>query len=58
MGTCLVCPQPAEVPEVEMFEHLRLLHPDVWGDGPMRWRDGQLVVIDETLSPVDFGGAL
>lgn len=34
--------------------HLRLLHPDVWGDGPERWDDGEPVVIDTTLQPEDF----
>ena len=54
MGTCLVCPQLAEVPEVEMFEHLRLLHPEVWADGLCRWPDGRVIVLDETLTPGDF----
>jgi hypothetical protein len=37
-------------------DHLRIMHPDVYGDGPDRWADGQLVVVDQTLEPQDFGG--
>jgi hypothetical protein len=57
MGTCFVCPEgDRDVPDVELLDHLRLLHPDVWGDGPLRWPDGRVVVYDTTLEPGDFGG--
>jgi hypothetical protein len=38
----------------EMLNHLRLLHPEQWGDGPGRWPDGAPVVVDTTLQPEDF----
>lgn len=38
----------------ELLDHLRLLHPDAWGDGPDRWPDGEAVVVDLTLRPEDF----
>lgn len=55
MATCHVCP-PGEqnLPDAEMTDHLRLIHPDLWGDGPERWPDGQIVVHDTTLEPRDF----
>lgn len=46
MARCLVCPGGQEIPAVELLDHLRLLHPDVYGDGPQRWPDGRLVVYD------------
>jgi hypothetical protein len=57
MATCYVCP-PGEqdVPDVEMLDHLRVMHPDAWGDGPERWPDGRIVVYDTMFTPGDFGG--
>jgi hypothetical protein len=53
-ATCLLC-QPHElVGAGDILEHLRLLHPDAYGDGFMRWPDGRLVVVDLTLEPADF----
>ncbi len=43
-GRCEVCGDP--VPTAQLLDHLRLLHPDDYGDGPQRWPDGGLVVID------------
>lgn len=57
MARCLVCPYGQEIPDVELLDHLRLLHPDVYGDGPLRWPDGRLVVYDVTPTPGDLGGA-
>lgn len=37
-----------------MVEHIRVLHPEHYGDGPERWPDGGLVVEDESLDPSDF----
>lgn len=55
MATCHVCPpDDQQVPVEEMVDHLRLMHPEVWGDGPDRWPDGQPVVQDMTLAPGDF----
>jgi hypothetical protein len=55
MATCHVCPPDAEkVADEEMVNHLRLLHPELYGDGPERWPDGSVVVYDQTLEPGDF----
>jgi hypothetical protein len=32
----------------------QLMHPDRYGDGPQRWPDGSLVVLDATLEPGEF----
>lgn len=37
-----------------MLDHLRLNHPDDYGDGPDYWPDGRPVVIDQTLTPEQF----
>ena len=50
---CLLCAADVE----DVLDHLRLIHPDAYGDGPLTWPDGSLVVVDETLTPEDFGGA-
>lgn len=39
----------------DILEHLRLLHPDAYGDGPEQWPDGTVVIYDTTLEPDDFG---
>ena len=36
------------------LDHLRVMHPHQYGDGPDMWPDGTLVVIDQTLEPTDF----
>jgi hypothetical protein len=46
MGHCLRCDEP--VPDDQLLDHLRVLHPDDYGDGPLRWPDGALVVVDLT----------
>jgi hypothetical protein len=51
-GHCHCCHE--QVPGAEMLDHLRVVHPDVYGDGPERWPDGSLVVVDGTLGPEDF----
>lgn len=40
-----------------MMDHLRLFHPEHYGDGPERWPDGGVVLHDETIDPGDFGEA-
>lgn len=48
-----MCDTPLRsVPEI--LEHLRVLHPDLYGDGPDRWPDGRIAVYDTTLEPRDF----
>lgn len=55
MATCHICPpEDQDISDAEMFDHLRVFHPDVWGDGPECWPDGQVVVHDMTLEPTDF----
>ena len=39
-----------------MVDHLRVMHPEEYGDGPERWPDGGIVLHDDTLEPSDFGG--
>lgn len=52
-ATCLLC-QPPEVVSDDILDHLRVVHPEAYGDGFMRWPDGRLVVVDQTLDPADF----
>jgi hypothetical protein len=49
-ATCNLCGEQHD----NILEHLRLIHPDVYGDGPARWPDGEIVVVDETLTPEEF----
>lgn len=51
-GHCHVCEQP--VPSVELLDHIRVLHPEQYGDGPQRWPDGGLVIVDDSLTPDEF----
>jgi hypothetical protein len=53
MGACHLCPEMP--PDTELLDHLRVMHPDAYGDGPLRWPDGGVVVVDETVEPSDFG---
>jgi hypothetical protein len=56
MGTCYSCPPDDNVvPDGDMVDHLRLMHPDEWGDGLQEWPDGEPVIVDHTLKPDDFG---
>lgn len=58
MATCHLCPDgDNQLPDAGMLDHLRVLHPDAYGDGPQRWPDGSLVVLDCTLEPWDFEAA-
>ncbi|MET0416022.1 MAG: hypothetical protein ABW022_08380 [Actinoplanes sp.] len=57
MATCHVCPpDDSNVPDEELYDHLRVIHPDLFGSGPERWPDGEIVVHDMTLEPGDFTG--
>jgi hypothetical protein len=57
--TCNLCPKSdneAEYDDLEQVSgHLRVMHPDVYGNGPDRWPDGRIVVVDDTLEPAEFG---
>lgn len=52
MATCHLCGD--HLPDSDMGDHLRIMHPDEWGDGPERWPDGAPVIVDMTLEPGDF----
>ncbi len=53
MGTCNLCPDgDNDVPDPELLDHLRVMHPDASGDGPKLWPDGGLVIIDRTAETV------
>lgn len=57
MATCHACPPEDQfVPDYDMLDHLRVHHPDLYGDGPERWPDGQVVIHDMTLAVGDFTG--
>lgn len=57
---CYLCGHQSERPETltedvqQMDDHLRVMHPDEYGDGPERWPDGGIVIHDTTLEPRDF----
>lgn len=54
--TCELGCGEIEFDDIEaVTDHLRVLHPDAYGDGPERWPDGTLVVYDQTLEPGEFG---
>lgn len=38
----------------ELLDHLRVTHPDTYGDGPDRWPDGAPVIIDTDPSTGDL----
>lgn len=55
-GRCNVCEE--DVASVELLDHLRVMHPADYGNGPLRWPDGGFVVVDNTLTPNEFGEPL
>jgi hypothetical protein len=53
--TCHLCPEGDNVVDDHaVLDHLRVVHPDQYGDGPTRWPDGQHVIVDATLDSGDF----
>lgn len=48
--TCELCGEVVD----EIIGHLRVYHPDQYAEGLERWPDGEIVTIDDTLSPEDF----
>ncbi|MFJ1539317.1 hypothetical protein ACIODS_12310 [Micromonospora chalcea] len=55
MVTCNLCPpDDNHVHADSILDHLRLMHPDEYGDGPARWPDGGNVVVDTTIEPDDI----
>jgi hypothetical protein len=52
MATCNLCPPDRrQVPDDEMAEHLRTVHPEVAADGTAR-SDDSSIVRDSSLGPV------
>lgn len=55
MARCHVCQPEAAIADEEILNHVRLLHPEQWGDGIECWPDGSPVIVDLTLEVGDFG---
>lgn len=56
MITCHLCPpDDNQIPDTDVLDHLRVVHPDAYGDGPDLWPDGSPVIVDTTLTPAEFG---
>ncbi len=55
MGRCRLCHDA--VSDDRLGVHLRLVHPEEYGDGFEEWPDGAPVVVDKTLAPDDFEGS-
>ena len=51
---CHICPDDVPRSPLEILDHFRIVHPEIYGDGPERWPDGGLVIEDDTLTPDDF----
>lgn len=52
MATCHLCPPDDDQIDAEdALDHIRVMHPEVWEDGPARWPDGSLVVVDCAPEP-------
>jgi hypothetical protein len=51
-GHCRVCDE--DVPSLDLLDHIRVMHPDHYGDGPQRWPDGGVVVIDTQPTDEDL----
>lgn len=58
MGTCFLHDPPEKIADVELLDHLRVVHPETWGGGPERWPDGRIVVHNTAMTPGDFTGWL
>lgn len=54
MAKCELCGE--RKPATDMLDHIRVMHPDQYGDGPERWPDGT-VLIYEDPDEEDFGHA-
>lgn len=50
-GHCHLC--DTDVPTYDLLGHIRVMHPDEYGDGPERWPDGGYVVYDAEPDPDD-----
>lgn len=54
LGHCFVCHEP--VTNREILNHIRLIHPDEYGDGPDLWPDGRVVIEDADVTPEEIIG--
>lgn len=53
VGHCHLCHE--DVFSHDLMGHIRVMHPDVYVDGPMRWPDGEVVIDQsEVLEPDEF----
>jgi hypothetical protein len=50
---CLLCKRRPEIPDEQILEHLRLVHPETWEEIET-WPDNAPVIIDRTLHPDNF----
>jgi len=59
VGRCYLCGErTGDRGIADAFDHLRIMHPAEYGDGPERWPDGSLVVVDKTDYTADeIGGS-
>jgi hypothetical protein len=57
---CHLCHEdfPEGTTLIELTDHLRVIHPDQFGDGLATWPDGEMVIYDDTLTPEDFNDGL
>jgi len=44
---CHLCGDEISRSLAEMLDHLRVIHPDVYGEGPEEWADGGLVYYED-----------
>jgi hypothetical protein len=56
-GRCEICGDAIDPGGIQdILDHLRVLHPETYGDGPERWPDGGLVIDDTDLIEEQFEG--
>lgn len=53
MASCHLCNEHPN--DAGMLDHIRVHHPEEYGDGPESWPDGGLVIVDSTVeTPADI----
>lgn len=55
-GHCHLCDE--DVPTSDLLGHLRVLHPNIYGNGPERWPDGAPVLEEGHISMATFEDGL
>jgi hypothetical protein len=53
VGECRICEPPEPVPDHDLVDHVRVLHPAVW-DALARWPDGAVVISYDEFGPDDI----